>query len=177
MFAPAPARGIARRLVRALALAAALATAAAACGERAPRELAYGDDTCGYCRMTISDPRFGAQAISSKGKITTFDSIECLASFHLQSRGDAGHSVWVSDFRAPGTWLAAEAAVFVRGGTHHSPMGLGLLAVSATADTAALRSEFGGDALTWAEVLALVEREGDRRGAAGPGAGDAHAHR
>ena len=148
------------------AIAATLLLALGACAAPGPRPIAYDSDGCSYCRMTISDRRYGAELVTAKGRVHTFDSIECLVSFYLQSReGGEAASVWVSDYSRPGTLVAAERAVFVRGGSGHSPMGLGLAAFGEAADTAAIRAEFGGGTLRWTEVLALVERNGIPTGA------------
>ena len=54
-------------------------------------------DTCAYCRMTISDERFGGQFVTSKGKVHVFDSIECLAAFYLANGTMTdGEQAWVS---------------------------------------------------------------------------------
>ncbi len=45
------------------------------------RPLVPGTDACGYCRMTIDDVRFGALVKTAKGRLETFDSIECAASY------------------------------------------------------------------------------------------------
>jgi copper chaperone NosL len=132
----------------------------AACA-RGPRPIAYGSDVCGYCRMVISDQRYGAEVVTTKGKVHTFDSIECLASYYLQRRrAGAADSAWVTDFERPGTLVPAAAAHYLRAAGPSSPMGKGLMAFAPAADTAALRRTFGGEPMGWADVLALVEREG-----------------
>ena len=67
---------------RSLTLLAVLLVAclASACGS-GPRPLVVGEDSCRYCRMTIDDPRFGAMVLTERGRIETFDSIECLAGY------------------------------------------------------------------------------------------------
>ena len=178
-------RRLAHRRVRRCSLGRATAAAAAAaaawlllagCSE-GPRAIAYGRDACDYCRMTISDRRYGAELVSTKGKVHEFDSIECLAAYYLQSRGSsAARSLWVTDFDRPGTFVAATEARYLRVSGPGSPMGKGLTAFAPGADTAALRRTHGGDVLRWADVLALVEREGLRQGAPTEGAAHEGAH-
>ena len=129
-----------------------------ACAPRGPQPVAYGTENCDYCRMTISEPRFAAQVVTSTGKARKFDSIECLVSYYLESRSTGVvKSVWVTDYRKPGSFIAAEDAVYLRGGHAHSPMGLGLMAFSKSENAAALAKEFGGAPLRWSDVLTLVE--------------------
>jgi copper chaperone NosL len=145
----------------------------AAC-TRVPQPIQYGRDACDYCRMQISDPRYGAELVTAKGKVHTFDSIECLAAYYLAGDDRATtRSVWVSDFARPGTLVPGETAHYLRAAGPSSPMGKGLMAFSSTADTAALHRSYGEVPLRWIDVLALVEREGLRQGAGG---GDAAAH-
>jgi copper chaperone NosL len=128
---------------------------------RSPQPIAYGGDACDYCRMVISDQRYGAELVTAKGKVHKFDSVECLAAYYLERRGEGSvASVWVADFQRPGTLVPAEAARYLRVSGPASPMGKGLMAFAPSADTAGLRRTFGGDPLRWTDVLALVEREG-----------------
>lgn len=150
---------------RVLVVAASM-LALAACAPAGPRAIAYGDAECAFCRMGISDPRFGAELVTRTGKVREFDSIECLASYLLRGIDSAAvRSVWVTDFRRPGTFVAAEHARYLRvAAGPASPMGLGIVAVAAEADEGALRAAFGGEPMRWPQVLALVEREQARLG-------------
>jgi copper chaperone NosL len=142
------------------ASAAAAVAIAAACAPPGPQPIADSGRPCDYCRMTISDERFGGQLITRKGKAYAFDSIECLASFYLQQPATSdGSSVWVADFANPGHWIAAKNAVFGRSETNQSPMGLNLVSFDASADSTTLPSDVRGATMRWPEVLALVQRE------------------
>ena len=134
----------------------AVAALVACAGDGKPRPIAYDQTNCAYCHMTIADRRFGAQFVSTKGKVHSFDSIECLAAYFVQHREDA-RAAWVTDFANPGTILRADTARFVRGGASRSPMALGLAAFGTSA-AAAEAAAHGGEAMTWSEVLALVAR-------------------
>lgn len=138
-----------------------VAVLAAACGRAGPRPIRLGAESCDYCRMTIGDARFGAELVTRTGKVRRFDSIECLAGYSLRTHGrEEARSLWVSDFRRPGTFLPADSARFVKGG-EHSPMGLGIAAFAGDADAQAMRRRSGGEVLRWPQVLERVAREGD----------------
>jgi copper chaperone NosL len=130
----------------------------AACGAPGPREIVLHVDECAYCRMTVGDPRFAAQAVTSAGRRHVFDSIECLAGWTRQARaaGTFG-AAWVTDFERPGTFLPADSALYLRATAVGSPMGSGLLAVAPGADVARVRREVGGGApLDWAAVVSAA---------------------
>ena len=137
----------------------AMTVAVAACTPPGPQTIADKDRSCDYCRMTISDDRYGGQLITRKGKVYAFDAIECLTSYYLQNgaAGD-GSSIWVADFANPGHWVEARNALFVRNDAHQSPMGLNLVALTTDADKTAA-GQVQGTTLQWQEVLALVQRE------------------
>ncbi len=52
------------------------------CGSK-PEPINYGHDECEFCRMQISDNRYGAELVTDKGKVYKFDSIECLIEFAM----------------------------------------------------------------------------------------------
>lgn len=135
-----------------------------ACTPGGPREIAYGEEACGYCRMSITDRRFGAQALTATGRVQTFDSIECLAGYVLGVDAAQLRGAWVTDFHRPGTFVAADSATYwqVDGA---SPMGRGLVATTGDRRPAGA----AGAPLAWASVVALVGREAVRPGSA-------HAH-
>ncbi len=138
-------------------LALGAAVAAGACSEPQPRPIAYGKDTCEHCRMSVVDEGHGAEAVTSTGRAYTFDSIECLAAWlgGLDDPATVG-SLWVTDFANPPELIRAEGAYFLVSRTLQSPMGLGLTAFTRAEDRDGAARSFGGDALDWAGVRALV---------------------
>lgn len=138
-----------------LALVLALALAVAGC-THGPQPISYGADACEFCRMAISDPRFGGEVVSSKGKVRKFDSAECLASYVAAAGNAAFASIWVSDFRHPGTFVDATRAKFVRApGGVSTPMGEAIFAFAPEADAAAEAGALGGTPMSWTDLLAL----------------------
>ncbi|MFL5578740.1 MAG: nitrous oxide reductase accessory protein NosL [Gemmatimonadaceae bacterium] len=141
------------RAVTTLVARAALLALAIACAPAGPRALRLGEEACGYCRMTITDPRFGAQARTPHGKTLTFDSIECLADWAAANDGAA--TAWVADFRAPAAWIPAAEARYVRLTRAGSPMGRGVAAVRAGAGAAELAAiGAAGPAIGWDSLVA-----------------------
>lgn len=132
----------------AIGVAAALL---AACAAPRPRDLVVGEDQCRYCRMEISDPRFGAQVILSTGRIETFDSPECAAGFVRELPADQRATVWVADFGS-GAWVLADSAGFVMGGVAAAPMGATVAYATPAAATAAAGPT--GKVVDWAAVVA-----------------------
>lgn len=134
----------------------ALAVIAGGCSS-GPRALVAGEDSCEYCRMTIDDVRFGAMVITAKGRIQTFDSIECLASYVAAlSSGDQPRGVYVANHEHPSQWVDAAQATYLHQSQLRSPMGRELAAFPREADRAALVERYGGTPIAWNDVLTLV---------------------
>lgn len=123
---------------------------------REPAPIVYGEDTCGYCRMEITDPRFGGTVVSATGRQHDFDSIECLAEFVGALRDTTSWDIWVHDYANPGRRIAARDAIFARVDGIRSPMGRELLALGTAEDAARLARGTARRAspLRWTDVLA-----------------------
>lgn len=135
----------------------ALAMAAAACGDTAPRALVRGEDTCAYCRMTIDDIRFGVLVLTDRGRLQTFDSIECAASWvNEQTPAHEPRAIWVANFADPSQWVDARRAIFLHGSQLRSPMGRDLVAFASDSDPVALQRAHGGTPITWSAIQTLV---------------------
>jgi copper chaperone NosL len=132
--------------------------------QRAPRPLVAGTDACDYCRMTVTDTRFGGELQSRTGRIHTFDAVECLASFYLDaaSRDDI-RAAWVSDFET-GRLVPVDSAITLQEGSIASPMGRSLVAFAPEAAELAVQ-KYGGRALRWPEVLEVLRVRGLEPGA------------
>lgn len=149
-----------RLIARVLPAFLAACLALVACAPAGPRDVHYGEEACGYCRMTITDRRFGGQATSARGRIEAFDSVECLADWVNAAAAKSGElpPAWVTDFQRPGTFISVDSARFVRLVRASSPMGAGLAAVAASASTSSLAID--GPPMTWAELLAARKSRG-----------------
>lgn len=132
--------------------------------QRAPRPLVAGTDACEYCRMTVSDVRFGGEIESRTGRIHTFDAVECLASFYLDAneRGEV-RSVWATDFES-GRFVPVDSAIFIYEGRVKSPMGRSLVALAPETPDEKRRG-YGGRELAWAAVLEMFRVRGMEPGA------------
>lgn len=131
---------------------------AVGCSSPGPAEIHYGADLCDYCDMTIADQAFGAELVTTKGKVLKFDSIECLAASSVEERiaGVDVHSLWVTDFHQPGSFLTVGEAVIVATDRQKSPMGIGLVAVGSQAAAVDLIAQKGGRIVDWDNTKRLV---------------------
>jgi copper chaperone NosL len=143
------------RRARRGALAAA-ALALVACGSPKPAEIAFGSAVCEHCHMTISEPRFAAQLVTTRHRTRGFDDPGCLAAFVASGEmpHDQIHSLWVNDYLEPGTLLPAESALFVRSDSLLTPMSSHVVAVGRRGAADSLARALSGIVLTWPEIVA-----------------------
>lgn len=90
-----------------------------------PEKINIGKDTCAECKMTIVDPKFGAEIVTRKGKVYKFDDAHCIAGF-LKRRGvdldDISKTLFV-DYEGSHEFISVRDAEFVISGSFNSPMG------------------------------------------------------
>jgi copper chaperone NosL len=138
---------------RRLSLLAALAIAAA-CARPAPRPIALGEENCRHCHMTIADPRFAAELVTTRGVVYAVDDVGCLAAFVRQGKVPAAefHSLWVYDYLQPDSLLDARRAVYLRSDSLRTPMATGLAALRPGPAADSLERRLGGELRSWDEL-------------------------
>lgn len=138
-----------------LALGFVLMASVGCGGDKGPRPLVVGEDSCDFCKMAISDPRFGAEVRTSTGRLVTFDAVECVAGY-VGAATDKSRivGIWVADYNG-GPMVPADSALFVSGGSLHSPMGRQLTSFAPTISADSLVALYGGTVIRWADVLAM----------------------
>jgi copper chaperone NosL len=111
-----------------LAVLALVLFAACSRGPAAPAALDTKNESCGWCRMAVSDARFAAQLVAPSEEPRFFDDVGCLATF-LKSGGAPakGQIAYVADHRTK-TWVRAAKAVYTKKAGLETPMGSGLIA-------------------------------------------------
>jgi copper chaperone NosL len=142
-------------------LVAAAAVLAAACGSPGPRAIAWGEEVCRHCHMTITDPRFAAELVTTRGRVYVFDDVGCLAAFAAAGSvpSEVVHSMWVHDLLRPDSLLDARTAVYLRVDSLRTPMSSHVAALAPGAKADSVVARMGGVRLTWQEL-----RPRNRRG-------------
>ena len=88
-----------------------------------PTEVRWDKDICERCRMLLSDRKYAAQYLDTKGKYHLFDDPgEMFLTFQEKFPGDSKIKLYVTDSET-GKWLKARAAYYTEG--HLTPMGFG----------------------------------------------------
>ena len=90
-----------------------------------PEPFVAGKDACHFCKMGISDTRFGGELITKKGKIYKFDDLHCMTGFLKAGKDEENNisQILTINFEKPNEFLDAESASFVISPELKSPMG------------------------------------------------------
>ena len=131
----------------------------ASCGSK-QEPINYGHDECEFCRMQISDNRYGAELVTDKGKVYKFDSIECMIEFAMVKNliGDSNQKFLITVFSMPETFTDATSAHFVKDDDYRSPMGLNVMAFNRESDADDFLQKNEGIKLNWIEVIERVKQ-------------------
>ena len=118
-----------------------------------PRDIEYGEDLCGYCKMTIVDAQYGAEAVTTKGRVYVFDAIECMVHF-TQEKSDVKYAhLLVNHYTEPGVLNSATESSYLISKALPSPMGAFLSALPNMEEAETLRSSKGGEVYSWSELI------------------------
>ena len=124
-----------------------------------PVDFNAGEHQCSHCKMGINDMRFKAEAITQKGKIYRFDSIECLASWSMENEQTIPlSSAWVGNFLKQGEWIDVNKAIFLYSQKLHSPMGAGLSAYKLESEFNEAQKIYGGDKMDYSALKVFIAR-------------------
>ena len=141
-------------------LSALLALTLVACSGK-PEPIEYGRESCAFCKMAITDPRFAAEIVTKKGKVYKFDSIECMIAATLDGTVDPAEvkRYWVKDFETR-EWVDAERALFLQSPKMRSPMGVNLVAFATREHMEAFKMKYDGLELAFEDLPNVVRRSG-----------------
>lgn len=132
-------------------LAVFLLLSFASCSEKP--EIKLGKDHCAYCKMTVSDPRFGAVAITKEGRRLCYDDIRCLVNHRKTQNILQVADGFVAEFGGSHTLISIDSAFFLHSLEAKSPMGGNIATASTQTEIEALKTSLGGDIVSLQSVL------------------------
>jgi len=121
-----------------------------------PSPIQYGHDQCEFCKMTIMDDRFGAELVTTKGKVYKFDDLFCLDKYYRMQKAvyaDYAH-ILVNDYLQRGALIDLPSAHLLKAEDLRSPMG-GNIAAFASADQlerVKKEKQVTGEKLNWSDL-------------------------
>ncbi|MEJ8820291.1 nitrous oxide reductase accessory protein NosL [Lacibacter sp. H407] len=120
-----------------------------------PEPIRFGKDACHFCKMIITDQRFGAELITDKQKIYKFDDTHCVVSF-LKS-GDVSKTaiadIYLIDYSQQGQFVKATESFLFQSDALRSPMGGNVAAFTVEDSLLKFKQELNGTAVSWNELI------------------------
>lgn len=120
-----------------------------------PTPLVYGKDACHTCKMTLMDKKFGAEVVTTKGKVYKFDDVNCMVGF-LNSGSIEEREVayrMIIDFSNPEKMIDAKDAFYLKSDKIRSPMASEVAAFSTKNALEVSNKEWQGIVLSWGELI------------------------
>lgn len=123
------------------------------CGSNEPKPIKINSDSCDFCKMTISNGKFGAELITQKGRYYKFDDLGCMVQFAKSNTTVPYQSFFVSDYLKDNTLIPAETAYYIKGDKISSPMRGNLAAFSSAKEQSEFGKKLEAQSITWSEVF------------------------
>jgi copper chaperone NosL len=120
-----------------------------------PEPIQYGKDACHHCKMTLMDNKFGAEIVTTKGKIFKFDDTNCLLNFindEQVNENNVAHCL-ITDFASPGVLVDARSAFYVKSEQIKSPMGSNIAAFNNETTLQSHNHSWKGEELNWNDLI------------------------
>jgi len=138
--------------VSATAIAIAMLTLSS-CGSDEAKPIILNTDSCDFCKMTISNGKFGAEVITEKGRYYKFDDVACMVQYVKTNTSVTYTSFFINDFLQENTLIPAQTGFYLKGGTLASPMRGNVAAFKTEAASRNYRDKLGATSITWGEVF------------------------
>ncbi|RKS01247.1 MULTISPECIES: nitrous oxide reductase accessory protein NosL [unclassified Flavobacterium] len=122
------------------------------CSSNEPKPIKINTDTCDFCKMTISNGKFGAELITKKGRYYKFDDLTCMVQFAKSNTVVPYQSFFVNDYLKDNTLIPAETAHFIIGGKINSPMRGNIAAFRSAQEQNEFGKKLEAQTTTWSEV-------------------------
>lgn len=122
-----------------------------------PQKIVIGKDLCSYCKMPISDNRFGAEIITQKGKAFKFDDVHCLLAYLKAPdfNNSESYKIYFVDFSDNHLLAQNNGLFFLKSSSLRSPMN-GNIAVFTNKDSLQfILKKYPGIVLSWDQLIQL----------------------
>lgn len=119
-----------------------------------PEPLKTGVDNCHFCKMTISDVRFGAEVVTKKGKVYKFDDSKCMINY-LNTKDVESKDVkniYLTNYSGTHQLIDVNNALLLRAEELRSPMGGNDAAFDNKDSLFTIQKRFSGTIVNWNDL-------------------------
>ena len=123
------------------------------CKTKEADPIKLNSDGCDFCKMKIADGKFGAELITSKGRIYKFDDMHCMINYHKENKNVQIHSFYIHDYNQNNVLIPAETAFYIKGGEINSPMHGNIIAVKTNEESQIVAQKLKANPISWQEII------------------------
>jgi len=119
-----------------------------------PVPIEFGKDACYTCKMTMMDPKFGAEIVTKKGKVYKFDDVNCMLEFYhadFEEQANIKHLL-VINFAQPEKWIDATNSWYLKSDSVRSPMASGIAAFANDEEYLPYKKKWKAILMSWGET-------------------------
>jgi len=120
-----------------------------------PDAIKPGVDNCYFCKMTVTDNKFGAELVTTKGKIYKFDDVHCILSYLKTKDIEAANikDIYLTDFCSTHQLINVNKLLLLKSEDFRSPMGGNIAAFDNKDSLAKIQQHFPGAIVNWNELI------------------------
>lgn len=119
-----------------------------------PEAIIAGADNCYFCKMTITDTKYGAEIVTKKGKVYKFDDVHCLLAFTKAKMIDEGlvKDTYFADFTGTHSLIRTTESFLLRGDAIHGPMNGNVIAFKNRDSLKSVATQLNATEVTWEQL-------------------------
>lgn len=116
-----------------------------------PEPITVGKDNCYFCKMTISDSKYGGEIVSKKGRVFKFDDVHCLLQFTNAKMIEAAaiKDIYLVDFAGTHELVNVKECFLLSGGTIKTPMNGNVIAFKSNAAMQPFINNYNAAETSW----------------------------
>lgn len=141
------------RLTKLSVLAGSLLLLSSSCNQTNAEPIKLHNDACDFCKMTITDGRYGAELLTKKGRVYKFDDLGCMLAYAKENKQVEAKKYFVHDFEQNNVLINVETAFFVHSEQVNSPMQGNTIAFTTKEKAQEMMESLGGSQFTWLALL------------------------
>lgn len=120
-----------------------------------PDPIKVGSDACSFCKMTISDAKYGAELVTKKGKVYKFDDLHCLLVFLKADKVKSTDTqqIYLVDFAGNHSLVKSNESFLLQSDDIHGPMNGKVISFQSKDSMRVMSSTLKAKELTWGELV------------------------
>jgi len=120
-----------------------------------PEAIVTGRDNCYFCKMTITDIKYGAEIVTKKGKAFKFDDVHCILAFlHSKMMEEKDiKDIYLVDFAGDHSLVKTGESFLLQGEAIHGPMNGNVIAFKNEDSLKEMAVQLKGEAMSWDKLI------------------------